>query len=64
MKPVMPDSVRALAVFSGKHLSDYVQTIEWSEGKVVVIDNWRLLHGRGSADGDDADRVILRISIR
>ena len=64
MKPVMSDSVRALNIFLRRHWLNYLETIDWFEGKVVVIDNWRLLHGRGPANGDDSDRVLLRISIR
>jgi hypothetical protein len=34
--------------------------IDWNQGKLVVLDNWKLFHGRESADGDN-DRVLLRV---
>lgn len=64
MTPLTADGRRALAVFSKSRWPDHVETIYWHEGKVLVIDNWRLLHGRGKADCSDSDRTLLRVSIR
>jgi hypothetical protein len=33
--------------------------IEWARGDALVVDNWKVLHGRDGADGDD-DRLLLR----
>jgi hypothetical protein len=35
----------------------------WSAGTVLIIDNWRVLHGRGTSQRDDFDRVLERIVI-
>jgi alpha-ketoglutarate-dependent taurine dioxygenase len=37
--------------------------IPWRSGDVLVIDNWRTLHGRGDATDDD-DRVLIRVLVR
>lgn len=37
--------------------------IDWVEGAMLVIDNHRLLHARGSAVGNDIDRVLKKILI-
>jgi L-asparagine oxygenase len=35
----------------------------WEKGDLLVINNYRMLHGRGAADKPDTDRKILRILI-
>lgn len=37
--------------------------IWWEAGTILVVDNWRVLHGREAADGD-TDRVLLRTLVR
>ena len=39
------------------------QRIDWSPGKVVVIDNWKCLHARGVPPEDETGRVLERIYI-
>jgi len=64
MTPVMTDGVRAMNVFSKTRWTEYVEEIQWMPGKATVIDNWRVLHGRGASDCPDTDRTLLRVSIR
>jgi alpha-ketoglutarate-dependent taurine dioxygenase len=64
MTATTSDGEKALEVLSRHIWSDYVETIHWKTGAVLVMDNWRLLHGRGRADCSDSDRKLLRISIR
>lgn len=64
MTPVMADGARALSVFSKAKWTEYIEEIQWIPGKVTVIDNWRVLHGRGASDCSDSDRTLLRVSIR
>jgi hypothetical protein len=64
MTSTSTDGSMALAVLSRENWSDYIETVDWQAGKVVVINNWRLLHGRSQADHPDKDRKLLRISIR
>ena len=39
------------------------QTIQWSPGDVVVLDNWRMLHSRGPAPQNEATRTLARIYV-
>lgn len=43
---------------------DDIQEIKWSLGDLLIIDNWRFLHGRGSSKSEDLDRLLYRISIK
>ena len=36
---------------------------EWKSGSILVMDNWRVLHGRGDCCREEARRVILRSSV-
>ena len=39
-------------------------TIKWSDGAVLVVDNWRMLHARGCVADDNDKRVLLRVSVK
>jgi alpha-ketoglutarate-dependent taurine dioxygenase len=39
------------------------EVILWEEGDLLVIDNWRVLHGRGEVNNNDNDRILYRITI-
>ena len=58
------DAASTLAILARQNWPDCIETVCWEAGKVVVIDNWRVLHGRGQADSPDFDRKLLRISIQ
>lgn len=64
MTPTTPDGAKALAILARQSWPDSIETVLWKTGMVLVMDNWRVLHGRGYADCPDADRKLLRISIR
>jgi hypothetical protein len=64
MTATTTDGAKALAVLARQNWPDYIETVQWKTGTVLVIDNWRMLHGRGHADCPDSDRKLLRISIR
>ncbi len=52
----------ALQVLKKQNWPQHVQEFHWKPGIGLVIDNWRVLHGRGSAVREDATRKLLRIS--
>lgn len=64
MTGTTPDGAKALAVLAKENWPDHIETVFWRAGMVVVINNWRMLHGRARADRPDGDRKLLRISIR
>ncbi|MFD6178476.1 MULTISPECIES: TauD/TfdA family dioxygenase [unclassified Isoptericola] len=43
---------------------DEVMAFEWNEpGKILVVDNRRMLHGRGAVDPADIERALNRIAL-
>ena len=64
MTAATPNGADALAILERQNWLDYVETFQWKAGTVLVMDNWRILHGRGHADCPDSDRKLLRISIQ
>lgn len=36
---------------------------QWRAGSILVLDNWKVLHGRDSCDRDGAQRVIYRSGV-
>ena len=64
MTPTTTDGAKALAVLARQNWPDHIETVLWQTGKVLIIDNWRLLHGRADAEQLDPDRKLLRISMR
>lgn len=37
--------------------------IDWAQGRILIIDNWRILHGRASSKEEDSDRELIRVLI-
>lgn len=37
--------------------------VEWSDGFCLVIDNWRVLHGRSSCEDENGTRVLNRVLV-
>jgi len=38
-------------------------TFNWADHAVLVLDNWKVLHGRGAAPEREGERVVSRIYI-
>jgi len=51
-------------VIRGALLSAESRAISWEQSKFLVIDNWRVLHARGTATQPDGDRHHLRLLIQ
>lgn len=64
MTPTTSNSAEALAIFSRRKWTAEVETVDWKAGLVLILDNWRVLHGRGRSDSSDADRKLLRVLVR
>ena len=39
------------------------ESIQWTDGLAVVVDNWQILHGRGSPPKDEQERNFFRIYV-
>lgn len=63
MVPLLPDGPRLFELFSPERWRNRVEVQTWRPGLVLVLDNWRMLHGRGPSEAPDSDRELYRISI-
>lgn len=59
MEPTDNRSELALQLFSDRVSSARYQTVDWLEGRFLVLDNWRMLHGRTAAPCKSG-RVLVR----
>jgi len=50
-------------LLNGGAMADHGASVSWVPGRVVILDNWRVLHARGSRPDDetDGDRMLERI---
>jgi alpha-ketoglutarate-dependent taurine dioxygenase len=64
MTPTSPEGFQAMTILSRENWPTSLEYLDWLPGLIVIIDNWRVLHGRAKANIPDADRKLLRISIQ
>ena len=64
MIPLNSDGRHVMALFDYQRNLQRVSTVAWHPGDIVVIDNWRCLHGRVGAVGAADTRLLLRMLIR
>jgi hypothetical protein len=64
MEPMTSASVTAMGLFDIKRQADRVISFDWNAGDVLVIDNWRMLHGRGNDMPADPQRRLVRAYVR
>lgn len=64
MHPVLVDGEKAMnALRAERHVENIIE-IEWVKNRILVIDNWRMLHGRGNYNQADPRRSLLRITVK
>lgn len=63
MLPTCNGGNQIFKIFSEERWSNQIEEIEWQTGTVLIIDNWRILHGRGYASQDDGNRSLHRVLI-
>jgi Taurine catabolism dioxygenase TauD, TfdA family len=65
MRPATPHSARIAERMEAALASAPVKVHHWSEGEILVLDNWQVLHGRGLGPAEaPSDRVLLRVSVQ
>ena len=60
MVPISDLGIHALRCFSGERFAPIAKEVTWRRGTILVIDNWRALHGRASAKNGTGSRILLR----
>ena len=65
MRPASPQSAELAVLFEDALRHAPVHTHHWVAGDILVVDNWRVLHGRGLGAGmPSSDRALLRVAIQ
>jgi hypothetical protein len=64
MKETSSDCIIAKNILSRERWPNHVRTFHWSSGSVLIIDNWRVLHGRDNSKLLDYNRKLLRICVQ
>jgi len=64
MEPLSPDGAEVADVFSLAQNAGKTYQHDWQRGDILVIDNWRTLHGRGVDRQTALGRVLLRAMVR
>ena len=54
----------AVSGYTDRTATSRTTSYEWTPGKVLVIDNWRMLHGRGVIGDTQPGRVLRRVMVR
>ncbi|WP_283153614.1 TauD/TfdA family dioxygenase [Guptibacillus hwajinpoensis] len=63
MSPATRDSCKIKKKFSSFLKDEPKMKINWRQGDILIIDNWRVLHGRGNSIKNDNNRLLYRLSI-
>ena len=64
MQPTSSRGYEALALLSHDRWSHSATRFVWTKGDILIIDNWRTVHGRESASTPDSNRELLRILVK
>jgi alpha-ketoglutarate-dependent taurine dioxygenase len=64
MRPHNESAIHAMQAYSTDRHTDYLHEIYWSAGQAIVIDNWRLLHGRNASPRTIRNREIWRVLVQ
>jgi hypothetical protein len=64
MEPVDDRGVDAFDLYDGARWSNKLVRVSWQVGKILLIDNWRMLHGRGATEGANSNRRLIRILVQ
>jgi alpha-ketoglutarate-dependent taurine dioxygenase len=64
MAPVLGSGQRAERIFSDRDAQHgLLVPFRWKRGMVLIVDNWRVLHGRDQASCNDGERALLRVLV-
>ncbi len=64
MEPTNAGGNKALALFDRERWNSQLVRISWRMGDVLILNNWRVLHGRDSIESTADRRTLMRKQIR
>lgn len=63
MVPIFNSGNQVFEILSEERWNNKIEEIEWQTGTLLIIDNWRMLHGRGLSLKEDSDRLLHRVLV-
>ena len=63
MTPQGADGDVAINALNANRQSAAIHRHNWTVGDVMIINNWRVLHGRGNAERTEQGRILLRAMV-
>ena len=64
MEPQCKKGAYVIDLLSAERNQDLVVRYNWKVGDVLIIDNWRILHGREQCEFDEDERKLLRVTVQ
>jgi hypothetical protein len=64
MEPLTEASVAAMQLYHYERHRNRVISFSWNEGDILIIGNWRILHGRGNESTVDSERRLIRAYVQ
>jgi hypothetical protein len=64
MEPISPEGAKIGDAFSHARNANKTYRHDWQRGDILVLDNWRMLHGRGVDHQTAQGRILLRAMVR
>ncbi|MFG6488306.1 TauD/TfdA family dioxygenase [Roseateles sp. BYS78W] len=65
MEPTCSSGPHVMSLLSSNRWASSLEEIDWEPGVIVVVDNWRVLHGRDAAAGIESEsRTLLRVLVQ
>ena len=64
MLPLDPDGASVMSLYGYENNQKNIREINWTEGDILVIDNWRVLHGRQGCKSGQDERKLLRALVQ
>ena len=62
MQALDKNGERAMEIYSYTKQNSIIKEANWQVGDILIIDNWRVLHGRGISP--KLDRILLRVRVK
>ena len=63
MVPANGSECKMKNLLSSKRVQESLTEIHWEKGMILVVDNWRIMHGRGNPMNNGVDRELYRVLV-
>lgn len=63
MVPANNSECKMKDLLSSKKVLESLSEVHWEKGMILVVDNWRVMHGRGNPMNNGMDRELYRVLV-